>query len=67
MKVEEIEAKYGKPLPQVLIALYEELGKRSLVSKRLGVAPRTIQVWQMANNLHQATVLRPSVGYRMES
>jgi transcriptional regulator of aromatic amino acid metabolism len=67
VRVTDIEKQYGKPLADVLIELYNELGQTKLVAKRLGVNPGTIANWKMANRLTQVTVLRPTPDYRMES
>ena len=42
---EEIEKRYGKPLPDVLLMLLNQHGTKKAVSEKIGVAQSTVGVW----------------------
>lgn len=44
-KVKEIEARYSKPLAEILKELYERHGNQRAVASELGVGQGTISLW----------------------
>lgn len=41
----EVEAKYGKPLPELLRELHRELGSHHAVAEYLGIPSPTVYYW----------------------
>jgi hypothetical protein len=62
-KYEEVELKYGKPMSDILINLYERFGDKSnrqaLVAGELGISQSTLSTWIKFLRLEQKIILIP--------
>lgn len=63
-KIQSIEARFGKPIQDVLTELFEQYGSQHQVARVLGVGQGTVSIWLMRLGLEQRTVLVPTGGSR---
>lgn len=60
VKYKTVEQEYGKPLSEIIQALYTELGDRGKVARKLGVSRQTLAYWIAISGLHEVTRLEPA-------
>ena len=51
-----IEKEYDKPMKQILIDLYEELGSQAAIAERFEVSQSTISLWMRICGLRIQTI-----------
>ena len=58
-KFKQIETQQGKPMREILLALYEQYGDKTSVARHLGVSRTTVWIWLLQLGLQESTVLVP--------
>lgn len=59
-KMKAIEAQFGKPLGEIIPALYLNLGSQTAVAAALGVSQPTVSLWLIKLGLVEKTVVVPA-------
>lgn len=56
-KLKQIEQEKGKPMKEILQAMYDELGSLTAIADKLGVSQGTVSLWCMRYGLQEKRTL----------